>query len=83
MQALANIRSGRMHFTTLDVAERKVRFYGRTAVVTSEAEVRGTNAEGDVAGGYRYTRVYARDVHGEWKIVSFEASKIREPGEHK
>ena len=82
-QALANLRSGRMHFTTLDVFDRKVRFYGKTALVTSQADVKGSTADGDISGGYRYTRVYVRDAQGNWKIVSFEASKIRDPGEHK
>lgn len=82
-QALTNLRSGRVHFTNLDVFDRKVRFYGKTALVTSRAEVKGTNTEGDISGGYRYTRVYVRDAQGNWKIVSFEVSKIRVPGEHK
>jgi ketosteroid isomerase-like protein len=76
-QTLANLRSGRTHIKTLDVSDRKVRFYGATALVTSLAEVQGTNAEGDFSGSFRYTRVYARDVRGQWKIVSFEASRIR------
>jgi ketosteroid isomerase-like protein len=82
-QALANLRAGRVHFTTLDAFDRKVRFYGKTALVTSRVEVKGTNADGDLSGGYRYTRVYVRDAQGNWKIVSFEASKIRVSGEHK
>ena len=82
-QALASLRLGRMHFKTLDVSDRKVRFYGTTALVTSQAEVQGTTDDGDVSGSYRYTRVYVRDPQGAWKVVSFEVSKIREPGEHK
>ena len=68
---------------SLNISDRKVRFYGRTAVVTSLAEVSATTADGDISGSYRYTRVYARDAAGNWKIVSFEASKIREPIERK
>jgi ketosteroid isomerase-like protein len=60
-----------------------VRFYGTTALVTSLAEVQGTTPEGNISGSYRFTHVYARNAQGKWKIVSFEASKIREPGEHK
>jgi ketosteroid isomerase-like protein len=60
-----------------------VRFYGTTAVVTSIAQVNGVTSEGDISGSYRYTRVYVRDPAGKWKIVSFEASRIREPDEHK
>ncbi len=82
-QTLANLKSGRMHMASLNVSDRKVRFYGRTAVVTSLATVQATTSEGDISGNYRYTRVYVRDATGTWKIVSFEASKIREPSEHK
>ena len=82
-QALANLRTGATHFTTLEISDRKVRFYGTTALVTSRAEVSGTTAEGKISGSYRYTRVYVRDERGNWKIVSFEASPIREMGERK
>jgi ketosteroid isomerase-like protein len=81
-QALANLRSGQMHLTTLDISDRKVRFYGTTALVTSLAEVQGTTGDGELSGSFRYTRVYVRNAQGAWKIVSFEASRIHEPGEH-
>lgn len=80
---LATLRSGRIHFTTLDISDRKVRFYGLTAVVTSQANIEATTPEGPVAGHYWYTRIYARNPQGQWKIVSFEASRVREPGPHK
>ena len=80
-QALARLRAGGRHITSLTISERKVRFYEKTAVVTCLVDVKGTNIEGaDVSGSYRYTRVYIRDEQGKWKIVSFEASRIREPG---
>ena len=82
-QTLAFVRSGRVHFKTLEFSDRKVRFYGMTALVTSQADVTATNAEGDVSGSFRYIRVYVRDARGVWKIVSFEASRIRESGEHR
>jgi len=82
-QTLANLKSGRTHFTSLDLSDRKVRFYGTTALVTSTAAVQATTAEGAISGSFRYTRVYVRDQGGAWKIVSFEANKIRNPGEHK
>jgi ketosteroid isomerase-like protein len=82
-QALANLRSGRTHITQLGISDRKVRFYGATAVVTSLANVKGTKVDGDFTGSFRYTRVYVRDARGEWKIVSFEASRIRAPGERR
>lgn len=78
-EALASLRSGQWHFSSLNVLDRKVRFYGRTALVTSLAEVQGTTPDGDMSGSYRYTRVYIRDARGNWKIVSFEASRIQDP----
>ena len=79
-QTLANLRAGNIHFTSLDLSDRKIRLYGTTALVTSRAEVTGKGPEGDFSGSYRYTRVYVKDVRGVWHIVSFEASRIREPG---
>lgn len=76
---LAGLRSGRVHFTVLDVSDRKVRFYGNTAVVTSRAQVQGTDSDGAAFGSFRYTRVYVRNSQGKWQIVSFEASRIRTP----
>jgi len=80
-QALANVRNGQLHFTTLEFSDRKVHFYGTTALVTSRAEVTATAGDKDISGSYRYIRVYVRDAHGEWKVVSFEANRIREPVE--
>ena len=81
-QALENLKAGTVHFDSIDFSDRKVRFYGQTALVTSRAEVRGKGPGGDISGSYRFTRVYVRDGHGGWKIVSFEASRIRDPGDH-
>lgn len=80
-QTLENLRDGTLRITSIEVSDRKVRFYGHTALVTSKAAVKGTSPEGDISGDYRYTRVYVRDAHGNWKIVSFEVSHIRVPGE--
>jgi hypothetical protein len=44
--------------------------------------VQGTKSDGDISGSFRYTRVYVLDPQGNWKIVSFEASRIRQFGDH-
>jgi ketosteroid isomerase-like protein len=72
-----------VHFKAIDLSDRKIRLYGATALVTSRAEVAGTGPDGDISGSYRYTRVYVRDPRGAWRIVSFEASKIKQLGEHR
>jgi hypothetical protein len=51
-------------------------------VVISTAEVSGTYSGRPINGRYRYTRVYHFDG-ANWKIVSFEASRIREHGRDK
>jgi ketosteroid isomerase-like protein len=81
-EALSRMRNGAVHITSLDVTDRKVRFYGGTALVTSRAEVTGTAPEGALKGSYRYTRVYVRDASGKWRIVSFEASRISQSNDH-
>ena len=82
-ETLAHLRSGQLRFHSLDILDRKVRFYGSTAVVTSRAVVTGTTAEGDISGSYRYTHVWVRENNGPWCIVSFEASRIRGQNHHR
>lgn len=82
-ETLAKLRSGALHIRSLEMSDRKVRFYGGTALVTSRAEVTGMTPDGELKGSYRYTRVYVKDRAGVWRIVSFEASKIREGSDHK
>ena len=76
-QALDQRRAGTVRITRLDLTDTHVRVYGDTAVVTSLADLEGTNGASNISGEYRYTRVYARRL-GQWKIVSFEASRIHD-----
>jgi ketosteroid isomerase-like protein len=82
-QAVNNLKSGALQLTTLNISDRKIRIYGSTGVVTSSAELIGGKGDPDATGKYRYTRVYVRNPQGQWKIVSFEASRIQESSEHK
>ncbi len=76
-QALAQRSAGTIRITKLDITDTHVRVYGDTAVVTSQAELVGSNGTSDISGQYRYTRVYARRL-GQWRIVSFEASRMHD-----
>jgi ketosteroid isomerase-like protein len=78
---LAMRRAGTIHISGLNLSDLKVRVYGDTAVVTSRAELAGTNGGTDISGYYRYTRVYNRR-NGEWRIVSFEASRMADGRKH-
>jgi ketosteroid isomerase-like protein len=76
-QALAARKAGTVKITQLDLNDLKVRVYGDTAVVTSKADLAGTNGQSDISGNYRYTRVYNKRL-GQWKIISFEASRMHD-----
>src|ERR1700745_1243953 len=79
--ALALRRSGTMKISSMDPINLKIRVYGDTAVATSQVEVQGHDGERDISGRYHYTRVYSHKS-GEWKVVSFEASRIPPEGKH-
>jgi len=79
--ALAQRRSGTVKISSIDPDNVKVRVYGDTAVVTSRVDVVGHDGDRDISGRYHYTRVY-NHRSGEWKIVSFEASRISPGSKH-
>ena len=76
-QALAQRSAGTIRVSRLEITDTHVRVYGDTAVVTSQARIEGSNGTSDIGGQYRYTRVYNRRM-GQWKIVSFEASRMHD-----
>jgi uncharacterized protein (TIGR02246 family) len=76
-QILSAHREGKRRFLALDISDRKIRVYGNTAVVTSRADVTLKNEQQQsTTGKFRYTRVYNRNSSGQWKIISFESSRI-------
>lgn len=76
-QQLERIRSKRLVLTRIDLDDMKVKLVDSVAIVTSQAMVEGTSEGTPVRGRYRYTRIYRRLPSGEWKITSFEATRIR------
>ena len=76
IQQLDRMRTHRFVFTKLDLGEMQVKLVGSIAIVTSRAEVEGTNEGTPVHGTFRYTRVYQRLPSGLWKITSFEATRV-------
>jgi ketosteroid isomerase-like protein len=78
-QQLERMRLHKVALTRLDLGERQVKLVGSIAIVTSRAEVEGTNEGATVKGTYRYTRVYQRLPSGVWKITSFEATRVPGP----
>ncbi len=78
-QQLERMRMHKVALTRLDLVERQVKLIGSIAIVTSRAEVEGTNEGMPLKGTFRYTRVYQRLPSGMWKITSFEATRVPGP----
>jgi len=78
-QQLDRMRTRKLVITKVQLSDMKVKLLGSVAIVTSRAEVEGTNEGVSMKGMYRYTRVYQRLPSGEWKITSFEATRMQPP----
>ncbi|WP_348267218.1 nuclear transport factor 2 family protein [Edaphobacter paludis] len=74
-QQLRRVTDRRLMLTKLELSDMKVKLVGAVAIVTSRAEVEGTNDGKPVKGMFRYTRIYQHLPSGEWKITSFEATR--------
>jgi ketosteroid isomerase-like protein len=77
-QQLDRARNHKLMLTRLDLGEMQVKMVGSIAIVTSRAQVEGTNDGVPVKGTFRYTRVYQHLPTGAWKITSFEATRVPE-----
>lgn len=80
-QQLDRMRNRQLVLTHIVLDDVKVKLIGTTAVVTSLAEVEGTNDGQPMHGLYRYTRVYTRLPTGLWKITNFEATRVGQTGQ--
>ncbi len=75
-QQLDRLRKHTLMLTRLDLSETRIKLVGRVAIVTSLAQVEGTNEGASIRGTYRYTRVYKRYPDGSWKITNFELTRV-------
>jgi len=80
MQQLDRLRRRTMALSRIDLKIEHVKLIGMTtAVVTSMAEVEGSNEGEPMHGTFRYTRVYLRQPSGTWQITNFEATRVGPP----
>ena len=79
VQQLDRMRNRQLVLTKIVLDDVKVKLIGTTAIVTSLADVDGTNDGESMHGTYRYTRVYSRLPSGTWKITNFEATRVGTP----
>ncbi len=80
-QYLKRVSAGRYVFRKIDVEESKTRLHDDTAIVVTLAEIEATMEGIELAGKYRYTRVYRRIPTGGWKLINFEATRVSGAGE--
>ena len=78
-QQLDRMRNRSMVLTKIELTDVKVKMIGTNAIVTSLADVDGTNDGEPMHGTFRYTRVYSRLPSGVWKITNFEATRVGPP----
>lgn len=74
-QQINRMTARRLVLSKIELSDMKVKLVGAVAIVTSQAQVEGTNDGMSVKGTYRYTRIYRRLPNGQWKITSFEATR--------
>lgn len=80
-QYLKRVSAGRYVFRKIDVEDSKTRLHDDTAIVVSLAHIEATLEGIELAGKYRYTRVYRRIPAGGWKLINFEATRVSGAGE--
>lgn len=79
-QQLDRMRSRSLVLTKIELSDEKIKIIGSTAaIVTSLADVDGTNDGEPMHGTFRSTRVYARLPSGVWKITNSEATRVGPP----
>jgi len=73
---LDRLRRHTLILSRIDLSDSKIKLVGAIAIVTSRAEIDGSNDGAPMRGSFRYTRIYQRTTTGTWKITNFEATRI-------
>jgi ketosteroid isomerase-like protein len=80
-QQLERLQKRTLVLTKIDVLDVKIKLLGRVGIVTSLAQLEGTNDGRPLQGLFRYTRIYKRYPDGSWKITNFEVTHVPNKGE--
>ena len=73
---LAAVSAQAVTFHRIDPADRQVRRYGATAVVTGRTQMSGTSGDAEFTVASRYTHVFVDTGPGGWKLVSAQGTPI-------
>jgi ketosteroid isomerase-like protein len=82
-QQLERLQKRMLVLTRIDVSDTKIKIVGRVGIVTSLAQIEGTNEGAPMKGTFRYTRVYKRYPDGSWKITNFEITRVPDKGDRR
>jgi uncharacterized protein (TIGR02246 family) len=74
-EAIQDLKSGSIHYASIDERDVKVNAYPNTAIVNSLASVKLTSHGKAIAGDYRATFVYVKQG-GTWKEVAFQSTPV-------
>ncbi len=74
---IANYKSGKTKFDSINPKDTKIRVYGDVAIVIGTADVKGHTGNTDISGQYRSTRVWLKR-NGKWQSVSFQATRVQQ-----
>jgi hypothetical protein len=72
---IESIRSGRANYTGLTPGDRRVRVYGKTAIVTGIVAVTMNNNNQPTVFSLRYTDVYVRNGR-QWQLVTWQSLRM-------
>jgi hypothetical protein len=72
---LGAIESGQLKFEAIEPADRRVRLYRTTAVVTGRTEMSARLGETPFAIRSRYTHLYV-EQEGRWRLVAAQGTQI-------
>jgi len=77
-QQLERLRNRHLVLSKIVISDEKIKLLGAVAIVTSLAQVEGTNEGTPINGMFRYTRIYRRYPDGTWKVTNFEVTRTRD-----
>ena len=77
-QELEVIKSGAIHYETVEIQEASVRFIDKTAVLLNKIRLVAVVGGNEVTNPFMVTEVYVRD-NGKWKMGSLTFSHLMRP----
>ena len=75
-ESIRNYKTSRLKYDSLIPSETKVHLYNpTTALVTAKVDAKGKLGDQDLAGKYRYSRLYVKRG-GKWQVAALQSTSI-------